>query len=99
VRGGQTGSSFNYFDPGDKKWHQLYVDNTGKPGVFPGLSGDFKDDKMVLLSNEQANPVLRWTWYVISPGKVRQMAESSSDGQKTWRTVWDSVYVERNAAK
>jgi hypothetical protein len=99
-RGGNTGTSFNYYDIRDKKWHQLYLSNSGNAGAFPAMAGQLKDGKMVLISDETATPVFRWTWYVISPGHVRQMAERSSDGQKTWKTIWDSIYVDgRHAAK
>jgi len=37
---------------------------------------------MVLLTDEKQMPVSRWTWYVLGPGKVRQMAEQSNDGQR-----------------
>jgi len=90
--GGQTGTSFNYYDVRDKKWHQLYLDNSGNAGAFPAMAGNLVDGKMVLLTDEKQMPVSRWTWYVLVPGKVRQMAEQSNDGQKTWSIVWDSVY-------
>jgi hypothetical protein len=93
--GGQTGTSFNYYDVRDKKWHQLYLDNSGNAGAFPAMAGDLVDGKMVLITDETKSPVSRWTWYVLEPGKVRQMAERSTDGEKTWSTVWDSVYVKK----
>ena len=93
ARGVETGTSFNYYDIRDKKWHQLYIANNGNAGAFPAMAGELAGNKMVLISDEKQSPVFRWTWYVITPGKVRQMAEQSSDGQKTWQTVWDSVYV------
>jgi hypothetical protein len=92
LSGGQTGTSFNYYDVRDKKWHQLYLDNSGNAGAFPAMAGNLVDGKMVLLTDEKQMPVSRWTWYVLGPGKVRQMAEQSNDGQKTWSIVWDSVY-------
>ena len=92
LSGGQTGTSFNYYDLRDKKWHQLYLDNSGNAGAFPAMAGNLVDGKMVLLTGEEQMPVSRWTWYVLGPGRVRQMAEQSSDGQKTWNIVWDSVY-------
>lgn len=95
--GMETGSSFNYYDIRDKKWHQLYIDNSGNAGAFPALAGEFKDHKMVLVTDEKDNPVFRWTWYTLEPGRVRQMAEKSTDGQKTWHTIWDSVYVSKKA--
>jgi len=93
--GGQTGTSFNYYDVRDKKWHQLYLDNSGNAGAFPAMAGDLVDGKMVLITDETKSPVSRWTWYVLEPGKVRQMAEQSTDGEKTWSVVWDSVYVKK----
>ena len=95
--GGQTGTSFNYYDVRDKKWHQLYLDNSGNAGAFPAMAGNLVDGKMVLRTDEKQMPVSRWTWYVLGPGKVRQMAEQSSDGQKTWNIVWDSVYAKAEA--
>jgi hypothetical protein len=95
--GGQTGTSFNYYDVRDKRWHQLYIDNSGDAGAFPAMAGNLVDGKMVLLTDEKQTPVSRWTWYVLEPGKVRQMAEQSSDGQKTWNIVWDSVYAKGEA--
>ncbi|HEY7402144.1 MAG TPA: tetratricopeptide repeat protein [Candidatus Angelobacter sp.] len=95
ARGVETGTSFNYYDINDKKWHQLYLSNSGNAGAFPPMAGDLIDNKMVLITDEKTSPVFRWTWYVISPGKVRQMAEQSNDGQKTWQVVWDSVYVNK----
>ncbi len=93
--GGQTGTSFNYYDVRDKKWHQLYLDNSGNAGAFPAMAGDLSSGKMILMTDATQSPVSRWTWYVLEPGKVRQMAEQSTDGQKTWNVVWDSVYVKQ----
>jgi tetratricopeptide (TPR) repeat protein len=94
-RGVETGTSFNYYDINDKKWHQLYISNSGNAGAFPPMAGNLIENKMVLITDEKVSPVFRWTWYVISPGKVRQMAEQFNDGQQTWQTVWDSVYVSK----
>ena len=93
--GVQTGTSFNYYDIRDRKWHQLYLDNSGNAGAFPAMSGEFEDSKMVLLTNEPNTPISRWSWYTLAPNKVRQMAEQSSDNQKTWQITWDSVYVKK----
>lgn len=95
--GGQTGTSFNYYDVRDKKWHQLYLDNSGNAGAFPAMAGTLTGGKMVLVTDPNVSPVSRWTWYVVSPGKVRQMAEQSTDGQKTWGITWDSIYVKAGA--
>jgi tetratricopeptide (TPR) repeat protein len=94
-RGIETGTSFNYYDIRDKKFHQLYLDNSGNAGAFPPMAGVLVGNKMVMVSDEKVSPIFRWTWYVISPGKVRQMAEQSNNSQKTWQIVWDSVYVNK----
>lgn len=91
--GGQTGTSFSFYDSRDKKWHQLYYDNSGNSGAWPPLAGEFKDGKMVMNTLPDQTPVSRWTWYLIQPGKVSQRAEQSDDGGRTWHITWDSVYV------
>ncbi len=49
----------------------------------------------VTLEQEGCLILENWTWYVAAPGKVRQMAAQSTDGQKTWVTTWDSYYVRK----
>jgi tetratricopeptide (TPR) repeat protein len=94
-RGIESGTSVNYFDIRDKKWHQIYFDNSGNAGAYPPIAGGLVDNKMVLISDEKESPIFRWTWYMLSPGKVRQMAEQSDDQQKSWRIIWDSMYVNK----
>lgn len=93
--GVESGTSFNYFDVRDKKFHQIYFDNSGNAGAYPPMAGGVLNNKMVMISDEKASPVFRWTWYVISQNKVRQMAEQSDDQQKTWRIIWDSTYINK----
>lgn len=90
--GKTLGSSFNYYDIRDQQWHQLYLDNSGDAGTFPAMSGHLRHGKMVLLTDPKVKPIDRWTWYQIASGKVRQMAERSEDGGKTWSVFWDSTY-------
>ena len=94
---GQTGTSFNYYDTRDQRWHQLYIDNSGNAGAFPAMAGSFTDGKMVLLTADTNNTLSRWTWYVMEPGKVKQMAERSNDHGATWTTTWNSEYVSKGA--
>ena len=92
--GFETGTSFNYFSNRDHKWHQLYVANNNGT-AHPEMRGELSGGHMVLLTDVVDGAQARWTWYEISPGKVRQMAEQSTDGGKTWQTTWDSVYVKK----
>jgi FimV-like protein len=93
--GQQTGMSFNYYDIRDRKWHQLYIDNSGNAGAFPAMSGTFVDGKIVMLTDDVNNTLSRWTWYLMEPGKVKQMAELSTDHGQTWSVTWNSVYVKK----
>ena len=92
---GQTGTSFNYYDIRDKLWHQLYIDNSGNAGAFPAMAGSLVDGKMVLFTEDTNNKLSRWTWYVMEPGKVKQMAELSTDHGQTWQVTWNSEYVKK----
>jgi hypothetical protein len=91
---GLTGYSFNTYDPGDKKWHQTWVDDQG---TLLLLSGEFKDGKMVLGGATAARgtakaALQRITWTPLSDGSVRQFWESSEDGGKTWTVAFDGSY-------
>ena len=97
-RGQETGTSFSYYNFHDGKWHQFYLANQGDPASFPPTSGKLRDGKMVLENLDDPKSYSRWTYYVVSPGKVRQMAEYSSDGGKTWVPAWDSIYVKKDSA-
>lgn len=93
--GVETGTSFSYYNFHDKKWHQFYLANQGDPASFPPTSGELRDGKMVLENLDDPKSYSRWTYYEVSPGKVRQMAEYSSDGGKSWQVAWDSIYVKK----
>ena len=96
VNGG-TGSSFNIYDAPRQVWHQTWVDSMGS---LLTLEGGVKDGRMVL-SGEQVQPdgkklLNRITWTPQKDGSVRQLWETSSDGGKTWKTVFDGVYRKSN---
>src|SRR5881227_3946821 len=57
----QLGSSFNYYDVRDKKWHQLYIGNSGNAGAFPAMSGQVVDGKMIMLTDDNSGRLSRWT--------------------------------------
>lgn len=97
-RGGETGTSFNYYDIRDRKWHQLYIDNSGNAGAYPAMAGRLENGRMVMLTADEGDRFSRWTWFVVSPGRVRQMAERSLDHGATWQTTWFSTYVRKGEA-
>jgi tetratricopeptide (TPR) repeat protein len=91
----ETGTSFNYYDNKEEKWHQLYIANNGIASSYPPMAGDLQHGKMVLLTDNDPKNIYRWTWTPLASKRVRQMAEQSRDGGVTWTMIWDSIYVKQ----
>ena len=87
--GGGTGTSLNFFDRADGKWHQVWIDSGGN-ALF--LAGGLVDGKMVLQSAESNGAFHRVTWTPNPDGTVRQFWESTSDGGKTFTVAFDGLY-------
>jgi hypothetical protein len=89
---GLHGESLNIWDPARKVWHQTWVTNHGQLLV---LEGRMRGDRMIL---EGSQPTaagrpgrLRATWQPRKDG-VRETAELSTDGGKTWKPLFDIVF-------
>jgi hypothetical protein len=99
--GGSTGNSFNFYEATTKRWHQFWVaaGGNGAPlavaadGTPMPMSGGLVEGRMVLLSPATTKPLNRWSWSKVEGGKVRQLAEQSDDGGKTWTVNFDGLYV------
>lgn len=93
---GGTGKSFNYYDSNTGKWHQDWV---GSGGGVLHLSGEYKDGAMryegVTTARNGSKTLERLTFFNLAPDRVRQFWEQSSDGGKTWVSVFDGIYVRR----
>jgi hypothetical protein len=92
---GNRGTSFNWYEPADGRWHQLWLDDDG---LVLRLAGGPKDGGMVLEGESpgaEGKPERqRITWSVLPGGKVRQLWEASADGQ-SWRVVFDGTYARK----
>ena len=89
-----TGTSYNFYDPITKKWHQTWVDNQGG---YLLLNGTLINGSMILKSDPtkdvQGNVIInKVTWTPNADGTVRQLWEVSKDKEKTWNTVFDGLY-------
>ncbi len=86
---GLTGESFSIYDVSRRVWHQSWVTNRG---ALLLLDGGLDGGRMVLTGAEQAadgtSSLLRGIW-VREATAVRETAERSSDGGKTWNPVFD----------
>ena len=83
--GGYQGSSINFYDQSDEKWHQTWIDNQG--GALY-LRGGPIEGGMVL--SDSGN---RITWTSLGDGRVRQHWEATTDGGATWTTAFDGYYA------
>lgn len=77
-KGGTTGRSYNYFNPSDSTWNQLWIDNTGSNLILKGNGSD--GTKMVLSSDLLPGKKIdfyrnRITWSLNEDGSITQIWE------------------------
>jgi tetratricopeptide (TPR) repeat protein len=90
---GENGQSFNFYNPVTKKWHQSYMSNRAGNWM---MDGEYKDGALRFeghIYSPKGDVLVRMTFFNLEPGKVRQTAETSSDGGKTWTNIWDAMYL------
>lgn len=96
-RGG-TGQSFNFYDRQDRKWHQVWVSNSGN-ALF--LTGSREGNLLTLVGEStqaDGSTVLNRLSFRNNPDHtVRQFWETSSDGGTTWTPTFDGLYRKRKA--
>ena len=73
-KGENRGTSYNYFDPSDGMWNQLWIDNQG---TILKLKGSFVAGKMILKSELQKGQKVAWyynriSWEKLENGNVIQ---------------------------
>ena|SRR6185312_10608659 len=88
---GGTGGSVTLYDMSRKVWHQTWVDSTGTLVV---LEGGLKDGAMIMtgeMTDGGKRVQDRMSWTPLG-AKIRQLWETSSDGGKTWTTIFDVYY-------
>ncbi|HEX2094783.1 MAG TPA: tetratricopeptide repeat protein [Longimicrobiaceae bacterium] len=92
-----TASALHYFDPADSRWKQTYVDSRGNPSFW---IGEMKDGEFVYreVAGEGSESVSRSTLKQNGSDRVRWRFETSADGGRTWRTVFDGFFVRKPAA-
>jgi hypothetical protein len=89
---GTTGTSLNYYDPGDRQWHQDWV---GGDGTILNLRGELKKSAMVLIGESKSskgNLMNRITFTPLPDNKVRQEWATSADNGSTWQVTFLGSY-------
>ncbi len=93
---GSRGQSFNFWDADRKRWRQTWVDDSGGNldyvGELEGAAMRFQGET----PESGTNAKHRLTFFKLDGGKVRELAEASTDGGKTWVVRYDFTYVRKN---
>ena len=92
--GDHTGRSFNYFNPGDSSWHQLWLDNSG---LILELKGQLVGGRMVMYSDylpgKDKDPYAnRITWTPRPDGSVVQRWDFIDENGKVLRLAFMGIY-------
>jgi hypothetical protein len=91
-RDGLRGESFSAYDSTRRVWHQSWVTNHG---TLLLLEGGLHAGRMVLTATEThpgaAPTLLRGTWWR-EGATVRERADRSADGGKSWTPVFDLIF-------
>jgi hypothetical protein len=91
-RNGLVGQSFSSYDAPRRVWHQSWVTNRGQLLL---LEGRLEGAAMVLSGAYPQTPgvpaQIRGIWKRVEDG-VRETAETSEDGGKTWKPLFDLIF-------
>lgn len=94
---GDTGQSFNFYDRGDRKWHQVWVSSSGN---VLDLAGIYAEGTLTYRgrSRRADGTVLehRLSFHANPDGTVRQLWQTSSDGGATWSENFEGLYRKRS---
>ncbi len=95
---GVTGQSFNYYNPENGQWRQLWLDSGYS---IIDISGGLDGDSMVLEGTitylaTAASHGFRGTWTPLPDGRVRQHFEQR-DAEGAWQTWFDGFYTREDS--
>ncbi|MCB9857770.1 MAG: tetratricopeptide repeat protein [Phycisphaerales bacterium] len=94
---GNTGQSYNFIDPTDRKWRQVWVDGAGNVVRYEGV---VKDGAMHFTGNytpQRGRPAIaRGSLTPDADGKVRHVIEHSDDNGKTWKPYFNGIYIRQD---
>jgi tetratricopeptide (TPR) repeat protein len=93
---GGSGKSINFYDQATQKWRQTWIDSVG---AVSEMEGEYKDGAMRFQGERHltngSRVQSRLTFFNLAPDRVRQVAETSVDGGKTWSINYDFTYLRK----
>lgn len=98
--GGGTGQSYNYYDPGMKKWRQIWVSGFGTIDYAGGLN----DDGEMVLEGEVAyrngtTAPFKGIWTLNEDGSVTQHFQQYDAKKEEWVDWFIGVYTKNKNAE
>jgi tetratricopeptide (TPR) repeat protein len=92
-----SGKSYNVYNAALKRWEQFWVDNSaGNIFFYGGLKDGVMDYWTDELPQPGGPPLKRHLQFIkLSPDKVRQYSQGSTDGGKTWKPEYDFTYIRK----
>ncbi|WNB17920.1 tetratricopeptide repeat protein [Marivirga arenosa] len=87
--GAFKGSSYNFYNSSNKRWHQSWVDNQGASLL---LNGKSSKSKIIMNSDSSKLNQSQITWELLENGNVTQKWDQSSDYGKSWNEVFFRIY-------
>jgi len=82
---GGSGKSMNFWDKQHRRWQQTWVDDRGNVTEY---TGQLAGGSMRYATDDGQ----RLTFTPLPGGRVRQLAEATTDGGKSWSIRYDLVY-------
>lgn len=90
---GHTGQNMFAYSPDDKKWHGMFADNEGRVHVFEGTVAASSAEFIGASRGPNGEADLNRIRIVrVSPDKVEQIWEKSSDHGATWKLAFRGEY-------
>lgn len=92
--GANKGTSYNYFNPKDSLWNQLWIDNQGS---ILNLKGKFEEDKMVLSSDLISGNKIPYyynqiSWSKKEDGSVHQVWKILNENHEVIQLAFYGIY-------
>lgn len=97
--GGGTGQSYNFYDPGMKKWRQVWVAR----GATIDYAGGLNEDGAMVLEGEIAyrdgrTAPFKGTWTLQDDGSVRQHFEQYNAETEKWDDWFVGIYRKKEGS-
>jgi hypothetical protein len=90
------GNSFNLYNREINKWQQVWVDSRGQRIDF---TGEFRADGMHYegpFVSGGKRVLSRMKFLKLDHDRVRQIWEQSADEGKTWKTLFQGIYIKKS---